>query len=526
MRYSPVHDCYYLHWDNAVCHQLAHIQHLEEAVLTMSGLQRYQDDSDGLCFLSCDNGSKQGEVRWKMDFSKCGLVISKLQVKARWDELNEEAVEFAVIGDDSVKCRPLLGDQPLELPELKGCRTVTLVAMVTHQPESNGPVQLLTESLDAAGDCPLDITADLMVARREDVPYAGELLLGVKYTSEEVNDAKSPVVENLEITVDGNPPGGQLQVHIVEGAGLIDEDTFKPYNTFAKCDLLPADTGRFGVKQTSPRHNAYPTWAKQFVFNKLSKQDLVEGGLEIILYDHRVFFHDSNIGGVRLCTPQPHNWPRKWSVSPDASPARSRSGSPAAALIEGDFPGDESLPGSPCTTTINLFDTSSGSTTNLSQSARFSRPSSADMKSKSLPRSSSLVASQELLPQVLSPERTRTHTAGSPNRLSPVIRRRDRSQSPTSSPKGSPIAMAKNLFRLSGSHLRDLSPSPQSSPILGRRKLKAGSRGSSFESEFLYPWMDSTGDEVTHWQQVMDCDGQWVYFWHALRPKLKAAYTS
>ena len=54
-------------------------------------------------------------------------------------------------------------DQPLELPELKGCRTVTLVAMVTHQPESNGPVQLLTESLDAAGDCPLDITADLMV---------------------------------------------------------------------------------------------------------------------------------------------------------------------------------------------------------------------------------------------------------------------------------------------------------------------------------------------------------------------------
>ena len=48
MRYSPVHDCYYLHWDNTVCHQLAHIQHLEEAVLTMSGLQRYQDDSDGL----------------------------------------------------------------------------------------------------------------------------------------------------------------------------------------------------------------------------------------------------------------------------------------------------------------------------------------------------------------------------------------------------------------------------------------------------------------------------------------------
>ena len=92
---------------------------------------------------------------------------------------------------------------------------------------------------------------------------------------------------------------------------------------------------------------------------------------------------------------------------------------------------------------------------------------------------------------------------------------------------GSPIAMAKNLFRLSGSHLRDLTPSPQSSPILWRRKLKAGSRGSSFESEFLYPWMsDSSGDEVTHWQEVTECDGQWVYFWHALRPKLKAAYTS
>lgn len=55
----------------------------------------------------------------------------------------------------------------------------------------------------------------------------------------------------------------------------------------------------------------------------VSRQDLIYGGLEVILYDHHHFFSDSNIGGMRLCTPQ-----KKFEMSPDASPANSRSPSP------------------------------------------------------------------------------------------------------------------------------------------------------------------------------------------------------
>ena len=34
---------------------------------------------------------------------------------------------------------------------------------------------------------------------------------------------------------------------------------------FLCSELLP-DTGRYSSKQTSPRHNAYPTWAKEFIY--------------------------------------------------------------------------------------------------------------------------------------------------------------------------------------------------------------------------------------------------------------------
>ncbi len=32
--------------------------------------------------------------------------------------------------------------------------------------------------------------------------------------------------------------------------------------------------------------------------------DLINGGLEVILYDHHKFSHDGNIGGLRMCVPR------------------------------------------------------------------------------------------------------------------------------------------------------------------------------------------------------------------------------
>ena len=128
------------------------------------------------------------------------------------------------------------------------------------------------------------------------------------------------------------------------------------------------------------------------------------------------------------------------------------------------------------------------------------------------------------LPTSISPN-TVSHTHLSPeipprapspdvNRLSPVIIRR------TSSNGGA----AKNKFRLSGSHLLNFftpNSSPRSSPI-GRRKIF--SQNNSIESEYVHWWMEDTPTtEVRHWQQVMDKDGEWVYFWHLIRPNLKSA---
>ena len=57
-------------------------------------------------------------------------------------------------------------------------------------------------------------------------------------------------------------------------------------------------------KQTSPRQNVYPTWTKEFVFPGLSKTTLMEGGIEVILYDYHRLHSNVNIGGIRLCIPQ------------------------------------------------------------------------------------------------------------------------------------------------------------------------------------------------------------------------------
>ena len=62
--------------------------------------------------------------------------------------------------------------------------------------------------------------------RRDDWLYAGELLMGLKYTPDECN-VTSDLLNNEALF-------GQLQVHIVEGAGFVDEETRKPFNTFVK----------------------------------------------------------------------------------------------------------------------------------------------------------------------------------------------------------------------------------------------------------------------------------------------------
>lgn len=47
LRYSPVADCYYLHWDNTVCPQLARIVGLENGVLSASNVSRVENKSEG-----------------------------------------------------------------------------------------------------------------------------------------------------------------------------------------------------------------------------------------------------------------------------------------------------------------------------------------------------------------------------------------------------------------------------------------------------------------------------------------------
>ena len=118
----------------------------------------------------------------------------------------------------------------------------------------------------------------VQVPRRDDWLYAGELLMGLKYTPDECSIKSDPLNDETL--------AGQLQVHIVEGAGFVDEESRKPFNTFVKwyvtnviqiistltccftnccySELIP---GRVSSKQTSPQHSAYPTWTKELCFS-------------------------------------------------------------------------------------------------------------------------------------------------------------------------------------------------------------------------------------------------------------------
>ena len=58
--------------------------------------------------------------------------------------------------------------------------------------------------------------------------------MGIKFSSEIVCDEINPDSVSDRLIMDCHPREGQLQVHIVEGAGLVDEDTHKAYNTVVK----------------------------------------------------------------------------------------------------------------------------------------------------------------------------------------------------------------------------------------------------------------------------------------------------
>ena len=77
--------------------------------------------------------------------------------------------------------------------------------------------------------------------------------------------------------------------------------------------------------------------------------------------------------------------------------------------------------------------------------------------------------------------------------------------------------------------------SPMSSPILSRRKKRFSCASPRIspkplkkelhnKENLLHAWMDGKGNEVTHWQAVMDNPGEWVYCWHLLRHNLTPAH--
>ena len=49
---------------------------------------------------------KRSEVTWKFDFSDCGLVVRQFRVKGRSSE--DDEIDWRVIGDERVGCRPML----------------------------------------------------------------------------------------------------------------------------------------------------------------------------------------------------------------------------------------------------------------------------------------------------------------------------------------------------------------------------------------------------------------------------------
>ena len=63
-------------------------------------------------FVGRDNEAKKAKVSWKFDFSDCGLVVRQFRVKGRCSD--DEDIEWRVIGDERVGCRPMLAGEKTE----------------------------------------------------------------------------------------------------------------------------------------------------------------------------------------------------------------------------------------------------------------------------------------------------------------------------------------------------------------------------------------------------------------------------
>ena len=56
--------------------------------------------------------------------------------------------------------------------------------------------------------------------------------------------------------------------------------------------------------------------------------------------------------------------------------------------------------------------------------------------------------------------------------------------------------------------------------------LRIGPRPDSVaHTDRVKDWMDSTGEEVNHWEAMLERPGEWVEQWHDLRPKMKVSST-
>ena len=58
------------------------------------------------------NGATKAQITWKYDFGDCGLVVKEFRVKGRCSD--SEDIEWRVIGDERVGCRPLLAGEEIE----------------------------------------------------------------------------------------------------------------------------------------------------------------------------------------------------------------------------------------------------------------------------------------------------------------------------------------------------------------------------------------------------------------------------
>jgi len=68
--------------------------------------------------------------------------------------------------------------------------------------------------------------------------YCGEVLLGIKFEPEKLTLSDHRVNGGHSLSSTEASPeeqrGGELHVHVIEGAGLINEETHKPYKTVVK----------------------------------------------------------------------------------------------------------------------------------------------------------------------------------------------------------------------------------------------------------------------------------------------------